>query len=126
MALSEQDRQILEQLERELRREDPHLASTLSSQRRAPASGKKSYSPRRVGAGVALALAGLVFPIVGISSGHLWITVLLGVIGFALMLTGVLFIAVPTVDGGASSRSSRSRSSFMERQQQKWDERKNR
>ncbi|MDO5728901.1 MAG: DUF3040 domain-containing protein [Actinomycetaceae bacterium] len=126
MALSEQDRQILEQLERELRREDPHLASTLSSQHRTPVRGKKSYSPRRVGLGVALALAGLVLPIVGISIGLLWVTVLLGVAGFALMVTGVLFIAVPTVENGGVTRPSKPQSSFMERQQQKWDERKNR
>ncbi|MDO5719127.1 MAG: DUF3040 domain-containing protein [Actinomycetaceae bacterium] len=129
MALSEQDRQILEQLELQLREDDPALASTLSSQQASKTSTKKTYAPRRVALGISLAVVGLLIPIIGISASSLWITVLIGVLGFALMLTGVLFIAIPTVENpGAAkkpTRRSSSSSSFMEKQQRKWDERKN-
>lgn len=127
MALSEQDRQILEQLELQLREDDPALASTLSSQRSSQKQAKKSYSPRRVALGLVLAVLGLIIPIIGISANSLWITVAIGVVGFALMLTGVLFIAIPTVEnpGSARKQTRRSNSSFMEKQQRKWDERKN-
>ncbi|WIK64966.1 DUF3040 domain-containing protein [Gleimia hominis] len=94
MALSEQERAILEQMERELRRDDPRLASTMSRQRTNRTG--RTYSPRRVGGGVALLLVGLALPIIGLTIGILWLTVLLGVAGFALMLTGILFITVPT------------------------------
>lgn len=127
MALSEQDRQILEQLELQLREDDPALASTLSSQRSSKKQAKKTYAPRRVALGLVLAVLGLIIPIIGISASSLWVTVAIGVVGFALMLTGVLFIAIPTVDNpdAAPKQARRSRSSFMEKQQRKWDERKN-
>ena len=73
MALSEQERQILEQMERELRREDPDLASTLSAQAQTvQRPGRKGYSPRRVATGIVIALVGLILPLVGISVGITW------------------------------------------------------
>ncbi|EPD30575.1 DUF3040 domain-containing protein [Gleimia europaea] len=127
MALSDQERQILEQMERELRIQDPDLASTMSSQPAPKAIREhKSYSPRRVATGIVIAVVGLILPLVGISVGPTWLAVLLGVAGFALMLVGVLMIAVPTEQGGTSQgKSVKSKSDFMTRQQQKWDQRKN-
>nr|MDK8533720.1 DUF3040 domain-containing protein [Gleimia europaea] len=126
MALSDQERQILEQMERELRIQDPDLASTMSSQSAPKAIRvRKTYSPRRVATGIVLAVVGLILPLVGISIGPTWLAVLLGVVGFALMLFGVLMIAIPTEAGGASpGEAVKSKSNFMDRQQEKWDQRK--
>ncbi|MDO5034657.1 MAG: DUF3040 domain-containing protein [Actinomycetaceae bacterium] len=123
MALSEQERQILEQMERELRIQDPELASTMSAQPvRTPRTNRKAYSPRRVATGIVIAVVGLIFPLVGISSGITWLAVLLGVVGFGLMLVGILMITIPTESRGVA-KQSQPRGGFMERQQQKWDER---
>ena len=127
VALSEQERAILEQMERELRRDDPRLASTMSRQRTNRTG--RTYSPRRVGGGVALLLVGLALPIIGLTIGILWLTELLGVAGFALMLTGILFITVPTKPTVPAPRTtsggkSGSKRSFMQRQEDRWERRK--
>ncbi|MDO5048961.1 MAG: DUF3040 domain-containing protein [Actinomycetaceae bacterium] len=126
MALSEQERQILEQMERELRKEDPDLASTMSTQVQRPQRvGRKSYSPRRVATGIVIAVIGLILPLVGITIGITWLAVVLGALGFGLMLAGVLMIAIPTLPGDkVAPAKMRDTSSFMERQQRKWDERR--
>lgn len=70
MGLSEQERQILEQMEKEFRLEDPQLASTLSIK-----TGGNTLptvprlSPKRLAWGLTLAVVGLILPIVGITIG---------------------------------------------------------
>lgn len=126
MALSEQERQILEQMERELRREDPELASAMSDRPEPFRPSRKTYSPRRVATGIVVAVIGLAFPLIGITIGITWLAVVMGVIGFVLMLGGVLLIAVPTQDSDkpVKERPVKDSSSFRERQQRKWDERR--
>lgn len=125
MALSEQERQILDQMERELRIQDPDLASTMSIESSRPERpARKGYSPRRVAAGIVIAVVGLILPLVAISIGIMWLTILMGAVGFALMLAGVLMVAVPTEKSTSLKKASRPSGSFMDRQQQKWEERK--
>lgn len=91
MGLSEKERQILEQMEKEFRLEDPQLASTLSIKNsQTERHTVVKISPRRLAVGLTLAVLGLILPIVGISIGGTFPIVAFGVTGFALMVFGVL------------------------------------
>lgn len=134
MALSEYEKQVLEQMEAELRRADPDLASTMS---KAPAPKEQAptapgrLDPRRVAAGSVLAVAGLGVVLAGVGMGSVVWTIVLGVIGFAMMVGGVL-LALRTDDGprrsgrGARRRgpdSPRGWSQFVDKQERRWDRR---
>ncbi|WP_277212796.1 DUF3040 domain-containing protein [Isoptericola croceus] len=79
MPLSEYEQRVLEQMERALESDDPRLATTLQrSSRRSPL--------RYVLAGLCVVL-GLVLLVIGVASS----LTLLGVAGFVLMFTGVVY-----------------------------------
>ncbi|WP_194164959.1 MULTISPECIES: DUF3040 domain-containing protein [unclassified Pseudactinotalea] len=78
MPLSEYEQRVLEQLEQQLRSDDPRLVEVISRQ-----------GPRRpltVAIGVLIVLLGLGGLIGGVASGHIW----LGSLGFVAMFGGVL------------------------------------
>lgn len=123
MPLSEYEQRVLQQMEQQLRTEDPKLASDFGSRPRIDA--------RRILIAVALGVAGLAGLLGGVTLSWIW----LGVLGFLLMLAGVMVL----LGGGrghqnstprgparkAPSASSRAGSgdSFMKRQAEKWERR---
>ncbi|MDN5963941.1 MAG: DUF3040 domain-containing protein [Actinomyces sp.] len=134
MALSDYEKQVLEQMEAELRRADPDLASTMSS--KADASDAPSepghLNPRRLAAGSVLALAGLGVVLAGVSVGEIVWAIALGVVGFAMMVGGVL-LALRTDPGpgrvdrrpaqGGSPKRPKGWSAFMSGQERRWERR---
>ena len=125
MALSDYEKQVLAQMEAQLKEADPSLASVMTSSlpEEAPRESSGQLSPRRVALGSIISVAGLAVILGGVSLGFGWAAVLLGVVGFVLMVAGVL-LAVKT-DAGAGSkgpvRKKRSAADFMERQRSRWD-----
>ncbi|KQV25151.1 DUF3040 domain-containing protein [Yonghaparkia sp. Root332] len=121
MPLSEQEQRLLEEMERSLYQNDADFVATVSGRR-----GRPNYTQIVLGsllaiAGVATLVAGVIvqLPIVG-------------VIGFALMLGGVLLVLTPgkaaasAQPAGSAPRASapkRSRSSFMDTINERWERR---
>lgn len=130
MPLSDEERAILEQMEQELRREDPRFANTMSAAHRERTSDpvRKQFVPRRVAAGIIAVVVGQIVMLSGISLPQLWMTILVGVIGFGIMVGGVLYAlarrpADPTNFGlDSRPRGNGGGESFMERQERLWDE----
>ncbi|UNX55970.1 DUF3040 domain-containing protein [Georgenia sp. TF02-10] len=119
MPLSEYEQRMLQQMEQQLRSDDPKLADTLAERPRTDV--------RRLSLGALLFLLGLAGLVGGVATGWVW----LGVLGFVVMLGGVLLaISGPR---GSSRRAggvrrpggpgTTSRGSFMQRQEDRWDRR---
>ena len=92
MALTEYEKKVLEQMEASLREEDPALASQMSAPAAAeesePSSGPRA--PRRIALGFGGAVLGMVVLVAAVSLGYSVVSILLGVVGFALTVAGVL------------------------------------
>ena len=119
MPLSEQEQRLLDEMERHLMRNDADVVS-------APTDGR-SLSYRNIVYGTILVLVGLGALIVGVSTQ----LIVVGVIGFVVMLGGVILAVTPTrglsrgpvdVSPPAATRQ-RSASSFMDRMNDRWDRR---
>jgi hypothetical protein len=120
MPLSEHEQRLLEEMERNLYKNEADVMST-SDLRRAP-----NYTA--IAVGVLMGLVGIVTMVVGVS---LDIT-LVGIVGFGVLFAGVMVaVAFPgaSSDGG-STRSSAPRakspagtSSFMDRLNDRWERR---
>ena len=127
MPLSDNEQRLLEQMERALYAEDPKFASAMRGANRRPGSG------RRLLIGGFSVLVGLVVLVLGVAQK----SILLGVLGFVGMLAGLAYAvssqrrsgpvgvvsAGGTVRPGAGTRR-RNRSSFMQRLEQRWDNRR--
>lgn len=142
MALSERERQMLEEMEEAIRAEDPRFASQMNGVR-GPGGDR-----RRMALGIVGALVGLGLVLLGINTS-IWV----GVAGFALIVASVAFALTPGRSGdGAglgvvgsdgsvrSSRTPRSKGasrpgkgrsprskhqgSFMQRMEARWEERR--
>lgn len=127
MPLSEYEQRVLHQMEQQLRSEDPKLASGLGTRPRIDA--------RRILGAIALVVAGLAALLAGVSQSWIW----LGVIGFLLMLAGVMVVVgAPKRPGGGTPRGANGgggggartqrpgpggSDSFMKRQSEKWERR---
>lgn len=119
MPLSEQEQRLLDEMERHLMRNDADVVS-------APRDGR-TLSYRNIVYGTILVLLGLGGLIVGVSLP----LIAVGVIGFVVMLGGVILAVTPTRGPGrvrvepekpaASSRASGA--SFMDRMNDRWDKR---
>lgn len=124
MPLSEQEQRLLEEMERNLYRNDADFVATVSGRR-----GKPNYTLITVGA--LLAVAGVAALVVGVIIRQ----PLVGVAGFGLMLGGVLMALSPgrrsgeatSVGSGAtaSGSSSQRRSSWMDTINERWERRQN-
>ncbi|MEL5990496.1 DUF3040 domain-containing protein [Microbacterium phosphatis] len=124
MPLSEQEQRLLDEMERHLMQNDADVVS-------APA-GPQVLSYRNLIIGALVVLAGLGAVIAGIA---LWGTslpvgLILGVVGFAAMLGGVILAvtpvkgAVPTAtSGGAQPSRAPRQGTFMDRMNDRWDRR---
>lgn len=140
MALSEREQQMLDQMEQALRAEDPRFASQMNGSSRLP------EDRRRLLVGGLGALAGLGLVILGINT-TMWI----GVAGFVLIVAAVAFALAPRKGGGSDeglavvaddgsvqqprrakkprrrpqgAARPQNRGSFMQRMEQRWDERR--
>ena len=126
MPLSEQEQRLLEEMERNLYKNDADFVATVGGAGR----GRPNY--RAIVLGVLLAVAGAGALIGGVAS-HLLI---IGVLGFALMFVGVLVAITPSKrpasatpmsgmpgPSGSQSRQPKSRGGFMDRLNERWDRR---
>lgn len=116
MALSEYEQKMLEELEAQLKDEDPKLAESF---RPAVQVGLKNLI-----IGVLLVVAGLGIVIGAISMGWSW----LGIIGFGVMLGGAIVMTngkpAEKVSAAPRQNAPRRSTSFMDRQNEKWDRRR--
>lgn len=118
MPLSEQEQRLLDEMERHLMRNDADVVS-------APRDGR-SLSYRNIVYGTILVLLGLGGLIVGVSQQ----LIVVGVIGFVVMLGGVLLAVTPgrgparvRVDSDRPPKATAKNSSFMDRMNDRWDRR---
>ena len=124
MPLSEQEQRLLEEMERNLYRNDADFVQAVGGRR-----GGVDY--RRLTIGVLIALLGIGALVAGVA---LQIPVI-GILGFAAMFAGVLFSMtrsrpgagqpspVDPVDAARGSRQSRPKAGFMDRLNDRWDRR---
>ncbi|AMD87692.1 DUF3040 domain-containing protein [Actinomyces radicidentis] len=122
MALSEREQQVLRDLEEQLHDEDPALVDSMDD------AGRElgRLSPRHVGGGIALILLGLAVLVGGVAVGHGIVSILLGVAGFGLAVWGVtmMLTRAQAPEPEAPRRQQGSRSSFMDRQSERWEQRR--
>lgn len=124
MPLSEQEQRLLEEMERNLYRNDADFVQAVGGVR----GRRPNY--RAIVLGVLLAVAGAGALIAGVASQLL----VVGVIGFAAMFAGVLVATTPSKRGAASAAPSEPNPSaqpgrrttgggFMDRMNDRWDRR---
>jgi hypothetical protein len=122
MPLSEQEQRLLDEMERHLMSNDTDVVTAPS----------RALSYRNIVLGSILVLAGLGALVVGVSIGFNtgFLGIAIGVLGFLLMVGGVIFAVTPTRGAvatspiGAKPRAARaSNSSFMDRMNERWDRR---
>ncbi|QIM16380.1 DUF3040 domain-containing protein [Leucobacter insecticola] len=121
MALSEHEQRLLDEMERGFYRSEADVLQTTSSSRR-----RVNY--RTLVLGIIVAVVGVGVLIGGVAAQLLW----LGLIGFAVMLGGVMLMmargsepeltAEHIAEGGKSPRKE-TRETLSERAERRWDER---
>lgn len=121
MPLSEQEQRLLDEMERHLLHNDADVVS-------AP-SGDRTLSYRNLVYGALLLLAGVGGLVAGVILGDPW-GIVVGVLGFAAMLAGVMVAVTPIRRSGApasrpgaTSPKRSDSSSFMDRMNDRWDRR---
>lgn len=124
MPLSENEQRLLEQMERALYAEDPKFASAMRGSRR------RSGVARRLTIGALGLVLGLVLLLVGVIQG----LVILGALGFILMLAGTVYAVsgprksgpkgVVTATGGVQATRARPKRPFMQRLEERWERRR--
>lgn len=123
MPLSEQEQRLLDEMERHLMSNDTDVVSAPS----------RALSYRNIVLGSILVLAGLGALVVGVSIGFNtgFVGIAVGVLGFLLMVGGVVFAVTPTrgsapvAPSSAKARAPRAAgSSFMDRMNDRWDRRR--
>lgn len=125
MPLSEQEQRLLDEMERHLLNNDADIVS-------AP-SGDRALSYRNLVYGAVLLLVGIGALVAGVALGSQLgavVSIVVGVVGFAAMVVGVILAATPVRRTGpvrptkdAASKSSQSSASFMDRMNDRWDRR---
>lgn len=92
MALSDRERDLLEQMEHQFAEEDPELVQVMRndgagfSRRSRRFDGRYSYNPRYIILGVFIALVGVVVFFLGVSAKNL----VIGVSGFLMVFLGIV------------------------------------
>ncbi|OII26837.1 DUF3040 domain-containing protein [Curtobacterium sp. MCBA15_013] len=126
MPLSEQEQRLLEEMERSLYQNDSDFLARVTRRQ-----GRPTYTS--ITLGVLGALAGVAIVIIGLVMRQ----PLIGILGFVVMLAGVLFALRPGMrapkakapragkpsTGGASRPSQGGGGSFMDRMNDRWDKR---
>ncbi|MFL2001730.1 MULTISPECIES: DUF3040 domain-containing protein [unclassified Microbacterium] len=124
MPLSEQEQRLLDEMERHLMRNDADVVT-------APG---RALSYRNIVYGTILVLVGIGALIAGVAINVQAASIAVGVIGFAVMLGGVILALTPlrgsapsptspTAAPSAGASKSRAGSSFMDRMNDRWDRR---
>ncbi|MGZ0711057.1 DUF3040 domain-containing protein (plasmid) [Coraliomargarita sp. W4R53] len=120
MPLSEQEQRLLDEMERHLMRNDADVVT-------APQDGR-GLSYRNIVYGTVLVLLGLGALVVGVSIQ----LVVVGVIGFVVMLGGVILAVTPGKQSATApvptaappaAKAPSSSASFMDRMNDRWDKR---
>ena len=121
MPLSEQEQRLLDEMERHLMHNDADVVTASRDGR--------TLSYRNIVYGTVLVLVGLGGRIAGVAGRGAIGLVLVGVVGFVLMLGGVILAVTPTravaprpVQTSAPSTPRKS-ASFMDRMNDRWDRR---
>ena len=125
MPLSEQEQRLLDEMERHLLHNDADIVS-------AP-SGDRALSYRNLVYGAVLLLVGIGALVAGVAlGGQIGAvgSIIIGVIGFAAMVVGVILAATPVRRTGPSRISNAKRptspqssASFMDRMNDRWERR---
>ncbi|MBR6459500.1 MAG: DUF3040 domain-containing protein [Actinomycetaceae bacterium] len=125
MALSDYERQMLEELEAQLADEDPSFARTMKPASISPVSGRQ-VSLRNIVIGTIIAVVGIALLVVSIALPF----IPLGVFGVLVMGLGFWYASsskdseAPRPLQDVSGQASQSEgSSFMERQAERWERR---
>lgn len=123
MPLSEQEQRLLDEMERHLMRNDADVVT-------AP---QRALSYRNIVYGTILVLVGIAALIAGVAIDVPTVGVIVGVLGFAVMLGGVILAVTPLRGSAAPSTprpaatarppQPRAGSSFMDRMNDRWDKR---
>ncbi|MDQ1177524.1 DUF3040 domain-containing protein [Microbacterium sp. 20-116] len=121
MPLSEQEQRLLDEMERHLMSNDTDVVSAPS----------RALSYRNIVLGSILVLAGLGALVAGVSIGFNtgFVGIAVGVVGFLLMVGGVVFAVTPTRGAAQAAPAAKPRparasgSSFMDRMNERWDRR---
>lgn len=123
MPLSEQEQRLLDEMERHLMQHDADVVH---------ASGGRSLSYRNLVIGAIIALAGLAAIIAGVTvwQSIVALGIVLGVIGFAAMLGGVILAsttskAAPSKPDAGKKPKHQASGSFMDKLGDRWDRRQN-
>ena len=117
MPLSEQEQRLLDEMERHLMHNDADVVSA--------ARDGRTLSYRNIVYGTILVLLGLGGLIIGVSTD----LVVVGVLGFVVMLGGVVLAVTPTRGVGhmpadpEKPAKPRASTSFMDRMNDRWDRR---
>lgn len=120
MPLSEQEQRLLDEMERHLLHNDADVVS-------AP-SGDRALSYRNLVYGALLLLAGVGALIAGVALGDV-LGIVVGVIGFATMLAGVMIAVTPVrrttpvAPREGKPAKPQNSASFMDRMNDRWDRR---
>ena len=120
MALSEREQKVLEQLEELMSNEDPNFASSMSS----TGNTAPVFSARQLALGILCVLIGLGIIIGAVASHLIW----LGVLGFLFAAFGVYFASTSKktpVDSFLGGKAGGAARAFMNRLEERWDERNN-
>ncbi|WP_314213046.1 DUF3040 domain-containing protein [uncultured Actinomyces sp.] len=118
MALSDYEKQVLEEMEAQFDHQPSSFRDHVREDAHSPRSSSK-LSPKRVAVGSLMIVAGLLILVAAVSLGYSVISLIVGVAGFLFMLGGAWYaLQTPRV-----SRPGAKRSSFMQRQEERWDRR---
>lgn len=118
MALSDYEKQVLEEMEAQFDHQPSSFRDHVREDAHSPRSSSK-LSPKRVAIGSLMIVAGLLILVAAVSLGYSAISLIVGVAGFLFMLGGAWYaLQTPRV-----LRPGAKRSSFMQRQEERWDRR---
>ena len=123
MPLSEQEQRLLDEMERNLYRNDADFVSTVGNRK-----GRPSYRNIAIGCVVTIVGAG------ALVAGVILQQPIIGIIGFAAMLVGVMVAISPgkgsassdprsAFPGASSGSKPKASVSFMDRMNSRWDKR---
>ena len=118
MALSDYEKEVLEEMEAQFDHQPSSFRDHVREDAHSPRSSSK-LSPKRVAIGSLMIVAGLLILVAAVSLGYSVISLIVGVAGFLFMLGGAWYaLQTPRV-----LRPGAKRSSFMQRQEERWDRR---
>lgn len=118
MALSDYEKQVLEEMEAQFDHQPSSFRDHVREDAHSPRSSSK-LSPKRVAIGSLMIVAGLLILVAAVSLGYSVLSLIVGVAGFLFMLGGAWYaLQTPRV-----LRPGAKRSSFMQRQEERWDRR---